>query len=219
MPGSSIHRCTIIFAIKLHTSKLVPTMKGAFITLLMFLSIYGHGQRVSHLDALVKSDSLGLNESIIYGNFIQRLGFASGGYPQDIRLLNLDTQQVLAFRVKPTMKSAKENTFAYFIPAGNYAILNYWWTRSSAISITYTEPIFKDVNSYLILEKNRGRMNTENLTRFTFTIAPNSINYMGTWHFNTGLVSFTDDKAKMDKVVQPKYKRIDFEKATVVLPQ
>jgi hypothetical protein len=170
---------------------------------------------------------LGNNESIpsgyavIYGNFIQRLGFSSGGFPQDIRLINIETKEVLAFRVKPTFKSAKENTFCYVIKPGTYAILNYWWTQSKWYGgKMYTEPIFKGIDATDNLEQklNSGQIKQEELVQFKFTIVENSLNYLGTWHFDKGLVSFTDDKIPFDSTLKDVYNKLDFSTAKIMLP-
>src|SRR5690606_3374808 len=151
------------------------------------------------LEEVSSGDTINNGKGIIYGNFIQRLGFSSGGFPQDIRLINLDTKEVLTFRVKPTFKSSKENTFVYYIKPGNYAILNYWWTQSKWYGgKMFTEPIFKNIDATDNFENkiSSGQINIDNLEQFTFSISENSLNYLGTWHFDKGLVSFSNDKTE-----------------------
>lgn len=184
--------------------------------------MFAKGQNLKTLEELSSGDTIQTGQAIIYGNFIQRLGFNSGGFPQDIRLINIDTKEVMAFRVKPTFKSAKENTFIYFIEPGNYAVLNYWWTQSKWYGgKMFTEPIFKDLDATDDLEQKSksGKIKTEELKQFTFTIADNSLNYLGTWHFDKELVSFTDDKTQFDNVIKTKYKKLDFSTAKINLPK
>lgn len=188
---------------------------------LILVSIISNGQNFKSLNEIKRNDTIPSGQAIIYGNFIQRLGFSSGGYPQDIRIINVDTQEIFAFRVKPTFKSAKENMFCYSLNAGTYAVLNYWWTQSKWYGgKMFTEPIFKGIDATENLAKriNTGRINPNELERFIFTVEGNSINYLGTWHFNTGLVSFTDDKDQFDNLLKGSYKRLDFSSAATILP-
>lgn len=183
--------------------------------------MFAKGQKFKTLDEVNSRDTIQTGQAVIYGNFIQRLGFSSGGFPQDIRLINTDTKEVVTFTVKPTFKSAKENTFIYFIKPGNYAILSYCWTQSKWYGgKMYTEPIFKDIDTTDDLEQNikTGKIKVEELKQFTFTITENSLNYLGTWHFDKRLVSFTEDKIQFDNLIQSKFKKIDFSTAKLNLP-
>lgn len=196
-------------------------MKYLGTTILFFLTMFAKGQNLKTLAEVGSGDTISTEQAIIYGNFIQRLGFSSGGFPQDIRIINLDTKEVLTFRVKPTFKSAKENTFIYFIKPGNYAILNYWWTQSKWYGgKMFTEPIFKGIDGTDDLENKikSGQTNQNELVQFAFAITENSLNYLGTWHFDKGLVSFTDNKIQFDNLVKSKYKKLDFSAAKTVLP-
>jgi len=188
----------------------------------IFLAILVKGQKIKSLEKVSSNDTLSKGQAIIYGSFIQRLGFSSGGFAQDIHLVNIDTKEVFAFRVKPIYKSAKENTFICFIKPGNYAILNYWWTQSKWYGgKMFLEPIFKDIDASQDFAKKvkSGQVNLSDLKRFTFTIAENSINYLGTWHFDQGIVSFTDDKLQLDNSIQSKFNKLALSKASTVLPK
>lgn len=196
-------------------------MKYLAAIILASLTMILHAQNFKALDRVNQRASLQEGKSIIYGNFVQRLGFSSGGFPQEIRLINRDTKEVVSFRVKSTFKSAKENTFIYFIEPGNYAILNYCWTESKWYGgKMFTEPVFQGIDASDDFENRikSGEIDVDNLKEFTFTIIENSINYLGTWHFDTGLVSFTDDKEILDNLLRGRYKNLDFSKALLILP-
>ena len=196
-------------------------MKYLTTAILIFLTMFSQGQNFKILDEVKHDDAITNGQAIIYGNFIQRLGFSSGGFPQDIRLINTDTKEVVVFRVKPTFKSARENTFIYFIKPGNYAILNYWWTQSKWYGgKMFTEPIYKDVDTTGEFEQKikSGKIKPDELKQFAFTITENSLNYLGTWHFDKELVSFTDDKTHFNILMKDKYKNLDFSTAKIVLP-
>jgi hypothetical protein len=197
-------------------------MKYLLITFFFLLTIFAEGQNFITLNEVGSGDIISSEEAIIYGNFIQRLGFSSGGFPQDIRIINLETKEAFTFRVKPTYKSAKENIFIYFIKPGKYAILNYWWTKSTWYGGKFfTEPIFKniDMTDNFDLKIKSGQINQNELEQFTFEITKNSLNYLGTWHFDNGLVYFTDDKMQFDSLVKNKFKKLDFLSATTILPK
>ncbi len=194
-------------------------MKNYLTLLLTFLIVSSiQAQRIQTLEEFGEKEVIPAGYAVVYGNFIQRLGFSSGGFPQDIRLLNLETKEILAFRVKPTFKSAKENTFIYIIKPGTYAILNYWWTQSKWYGgKMFTEPIFKGIdatNETVLKQKTR-----EELKPFVFSLSENTLNYLGTWHFNTGLVSFTDDKSGLDADIKDSYPKLDFTAASTILPK
>ena len=87
-------------------------MKKYLATLLILVSLTTNGQITITLKEVLSKDTVRSGQGIIYGLFIQRLGFSSGGFPQDIRIINLDTKEIFSFRVKPTFKSAKENIFS-----------------------------------------------------------------------------------------------------------
>lgn len=105
-------------------------MKYLLMLFFCFSTLLSKGQDVIVLDKVSNTDNVRDNKSIIYGNFIQRLGFSSGGFPQDIIIHNIDTKEFFKFRVKPTFKSKKENQFCVHINPGDYIIVNYLWTQS-----------------------------------------------------------------------------------------
>ncbi|RXQ91027.1 hypothetical protein EO244_13060 [Ancylomarina salipaludis] len=194
------------------------------ITLILGITILSaNGQELIQLEKVGSKDSLIENQAIIYGNFIQRLGFSSGGFPQDIRIQNIETKEFYKFRVKPTYKSRKENPFIFHIPAGKYRILVYWWTKSQWYGgKMFTEPIFKGIDastkSYRKKSKS-GKIQEKDFEQYEFTIEKNTTNYLGTWHFNTGLVSFSNDKIHFDKEITSDHEYVDFQNAVINLPQ
>lgn len=196
-------------------------MKYLSTLLFLILTFSGQGQSYPSLEGVSSWDTIPEGKAIIYGKFIQRLGFSSGGFAQDIRLINIETNEIVEFTVKPSLKSARENSFMYFIKPGNYAILNYYWTQSTWYGgKIFTEPIFKNIDAMDNLQQkiNSGEIKFEKLRQFTFSITENSLNYAGTWHFDTGLVSFTDDKIQLDALKKNKFKKLDFSKADLAIP-
>ena len=82
------------------------------------------------------------------------------------------------------------------------------------------EPIYKGEDS--ILETERKIKNKEQrpdeLVLFKFTVAPNTLNYAGTWHFEQSPVYFTDDKEQADDRMKDKYKKLDFSSSHMAIP-
>lgn len=197
-------------------------MKYLILTFLFFYSIFIYGQDMEVLYEVNEKDTIHSGQSIIYGNFIQRLGVSGGGYPQDIRIINIESGDVFSFRAKSTSKSSKENPFCFFIEPGTYAILNYWWTKRTWYGgQMHTEPIYKGIDSTDDLEEkiNSGNIKETDLIRFIFEVEENTINYVGTWHFDTGMIYFSDDKAQLDKKIKNNYKKLDFTSARTGLPK
>lgn len=198
-------------------------MKNLLTTLLLLISFVAAAQPGRRLEKLGENDTIPAGQAAFYGEFVQRLKkLKSGGYPQDIRLINIETNEVLIFRVKSTFKTAKENAFCYLIEPGTYAILNYWYTESKWYGgKSYMEPIYKGDDS--ILETERKIKNKEQrpdeLVLFKFTIAANTLNYVGRWHFEQSPVFFTNEKEELDKEMRGRYKKMDFEEAQIVIPE
>ena len=197
-------------------------MKHVLIAILLIVSLGAAAQPGRRLEKLGTNDTIPAGQAVFYGQFIQRLKkFKSGGYPQDIRLINIETNEVFVFRVKSTFKTSKENQFCYLIEPGTYAILNYWWTESKWYGgKSYMEPIYKGEDS--IFETERKIKNKEQrpdeLVFFKFTVTENTLNYLGTWHFEDSPVFFTNDKEEIDKEMQDKYKKLDFPASRIAIP-
>lgn len=191
------------------------------IIVLFFPAVFARAQNFKTLYDVSTGDSVTGKSAIIYGNFIQRLGFSSGGFQQDIRLINTDTKEIVSFCVKPTFKSTKENIFCYKIEPGTYAILHYAWVKSKWYGGKFfIEPIYKgiDATDESGSKINAGKVMQEELIQFKFSIPENALYYLGTWHFDTGLVSFTDDKTQFDLKIERYYQKLHFEEAATVLP-
>ena len=199
----------------------LKTMKKYLATLLILASLTTNGQAIKTLKEVSSKDTVQSGQGIIYGLFIQRLGFTCGGFPQDIRIVNLNTKAIFSFRVKPTFKSAKENIFSFHIPSGDYAIIQYWWTQSKWYGgKMFTEAIFKNYAFGEIETKIKsGELKEEDLERFKFSIQPNTINYVGTWHFDKEQVLFSAEKLKLDKTLSKTQTKLNFETVTISIPK
>jgi hypothetical protein len=94
-------------------------MNFTVIFALIICALNLNGQNVIALEKLKNGDSLQPGKAVIYGKFVQRLGFSSGGFTQDIYVRNTNTGQLYSIIVKPAFKSAKENEFFF-----SYSIRN-----------------------------------------------------------------------------------------------
>lgn len=80
---------------------------------LCLIAVNASAQKYIRLKALEYNNTRKQVHGIMYGNFVQRLAFTSGGFPQDIRVMNIESNKIYTFRVKETFKSTKENFFCY----------------------------------------------------------------------------------------------------------
>ncbi len=180
-----------------------------------------NSQEFKSLKKANSSQNLNDSTSIIYGSFVQRLGFTSGGFPQEIRLLNIVTNQVYTFNVKPVMKTSKQNSFCYYLKPGMYKVLSYFWIKSKWYGgEVHEELIYKNVDTFTkeyAKEIKNGNVDIDRLEPYYIEIRPNLVYYVGTWHFNTGMVSFSVDKENLDKELSKK--KIDFNNAITLLPE
>lgn len=204
--------------------KVSETIRRSTVLSVFLISIifFANGQETTELKEVKKNDKMTSGQAIIYGSFIQRLSTNSIGFPQDIRIVNITTTEVFSFRVKPTFKMTKENTFCYFLEPGTYMILDYWWTDSKWYGGNgMIEPVYKGIDATDSLREkiDSNRISQRDLKRFVFTIESNTLNYVGTWHFDTGMVYFTNDKAQLDEKLKNKYKKLDFNKAETIIPE
>lgn len=154
-----------------------------------------------------------LDQGVVYGNCIQRLGFESGGLGQYVRLVNLSTGKPVTLEVKPPMRSRKQNTFCYALPPGRYALYQYEYSASK----WYGAEMHQEE-----LRKPRVAATTAALheTRYLFTVAPGRLHYLGTWNLEAaGAPVFHNDKAALDAQLTPLFKILDFTQAVVAVPQ
>ncbi|MBO0357300.1 energy transducer TonB [Hymenobacter sp. BT186] len=142
-------------------------------------------------------------KGLIYGSCIQRLGFSSGGLPQHVLLVDLATPKVLRVIVKPTMKSRKENEFCVALPAGTYALYQYYYSYGNDE-----------------LRKPSNQIGTIAATRYVFTVQAGQLNYVGTWDFSTPQQpSFRPDETALQKRINPTYRKLGFADAVLSVPK
>lgn len=201
------------------TKNTIP-MKGITLALLLLIPLTALSQQTAWLNNVMKKDTVQTGQAIMYGSFIQRLGFSSGGFSQDISIRNVETDEVYTFRVKAAFKSARENVFCFHIPPGKYVIQNYYWTKSKWYGGTmYNEPIYKNVASSQVRKMvYEGQIKKEELQQYEFVIAPGTLNYLGTWRFDQEVVAFRDDKFNFDERLKGTYKNLPFSEAVTMLP-
>ena len=178
-----------------------------------------NAQKYVRLKAVEPFDTPKKVHGIMYGNFVQRLAFSSGGYPQDIRILNVDSGRLYTFQVKKILKSAKENAFCYYIAPGNYVILNYWYIQSKWYGgMEFLEPVSRaGADTLRVVSNDSSYFALED--RFRFTILPGSVTYVGTWDFSDPQARFRDEKDEITPVMQRKFKKFDFSRSRSSVPE
>jgi len=178
-------------------------MKSRFTIFLLLFAINAQAQKITRLNAVSANDTLVTGQAIIYGNFIQRLGFRSGGFEQVIHLVDTATRDEFAIRVKPIFKSARENTFAYHIKPGTYAITKYQYTESKWYGAKeFHEPIRKHNGGYYLI-----------------TIPSTALVNLGGWHFETHPGGFAEGASETTEKLAKEFNKLDFSKAVAVTPK
>lgn len=191
--------------------------------LIIGLSSNASAQKIEKLKEANSSKKLSNDTSIIYGHFIQRIGSDNRFYPQVIVLLNIITNEAYSLNVRASNKTDTEESFRFYIKPGMYKIQSYWyWTVSKwLIGKEHYQPIFKDTDSTLFdkIAVPDDIANEYKLESYYIEIRPNSIYYLGTWDFSSGVVSFRDDKVNHDKKVEKIYRKIPFDQVITKLPE
>ena len=153
------------------------------------------------------------DRGIVYGSFIQRLGFESGGFGQYVRLANLTTGKSVRIEVKPPLRSRKQNTFCCALPPGRYALYKYEFTSSKWYGgVTQVENLHKIPST----DPGSGLRTT----RYLFTVVPGQLHYLGTWNLEQeNTLGFLNEKTQLDAQLTPILKNLNFNAAAVTLPQ
>ena len=64
----------------------------------------------------------------------------------------------------------------------------------------------------------RSKKGENKLAQFKFIISDNTINYVGSWHFENPTVFFTDEKTELHDSLTKRFKQLDFSSAKILLP-
>lgn len=164
------------------------------------------------------------DKAIIYGNFIRRKKFTSTGVSEFIVIREMESDKEYFFFVKPPNSNKDSNPFLFFLPEGEYQIINYGAIVPKAFGgyKYYTGPVFKRFDYYS--EQNKrdldGGLIDENAQeRFSFEVKKGKVFYLGSWNFDSGYINFFDDKLKLDKKMKIKInKKVDYKNAIIKLP-
>ena len=150
----------------------------------MLLTFYAYCEKKYKLKFVSRAETSQTNKTIIYGSFIQRLGFTSGGFRQEVWIIDTLTKEKFKLNVKPSYGTRKQYAFCNHIKPGTYAILNYYYKESKWYgALITTEPIIKPIKTDA---KNIPIFDSANnfwKLYYIFTVLPNKINYIGNWHF------------------------------------
>lgn len=141
------------------------------------------------------------SKSEIKGKFIQRLGFTSGGFTQNIFLADLETGKIYVMGVKKLFTSAKENKFHKKLPPGEYAIVAYYyWEGKWYGGDLFAEFALKKTEDFGRLTKRLLRLLSSPPKRgsklkkpeieclkkyfYKFTLPADTVLDVGTWDFS-----------------------------------
>ncbi len=120
----------------------------------------------------------------------------------------------MRLEVKPAFKSAKQNLFCVALPPGRYALHLYEYTESKWYGGEMQVENIRKTDSTAVRAVNTAA------TRYVFTIVPGELHYLGTWHLDkAGQPYFSDDKITTDEHLRRTYKKLDLDKAQLVVPR
>lgn len=102
-------------------------------------------------------------------------------------------------------------------------IYSYFWTQSKWYGGNWHgEPVFEGID---ITEFEEGETIIDqdiidsDSVRYIFEVKEKALTYLGTWHFDVPNAFFTNDKDSFDIEIKSEYKKLDFEKAEVSIPE
>ncbi|WP_191906292.1 energy transducer TonB [Hymenobacter baengnokdamensis] len=152
-------------------------------------------------------------KGVVYGSCLQRLSVNSLGMGQYVRLVNLTTHKAVRINVKPILKSRRESTFCYALPAGRYALYQY----------EYPDPVWGSFKLHLEnLRKPLAHSPTAALraTRYCFTVQAGQLHYLGTWNLaNEREPLFMNEKELLDTAIRQDFQGLELGTARLAIPQ
>lgn len=192
-----------------------------YLRLILFFSLYASctAQTFEILVPQEKWDTIPRGKAVIYGNFIQGLGFKSGGASQNIHFHNTTVQKFYSMEVKGKFTSKAENPFIYVLPPGEYEIVSYNYSVSEPFGVnTYTNYTYPDPETTTkVLPPDTAEFKSLDLPRLFFKIDNRTLNYVGSWDFRSLQITFLNEKEKLDQKFG-KYRKLDFNTAKISLP-
>lgn len=197
---------------------------------LLFGQLFGRENLKQDFNRVEESDSLRENYAIVYGKFKSKKQFIARdaeNYTSDrfAHFIGLNLEKdgkrfSMKMEVKPINADIDgEHTFCYFFPKGKYYITAY--TLAEEIESTWV-PII------LLNQPTSVYLSTSGSNYYSFEVDDNTINYVGTWDFTRNYngtlnfpkneINFLDDKEKLDLEMVEKFKKLNFDKAKIRIP-
>ncbi len=171
------------------------------------------GNKLRHVKIRDERNKFG--RTIMYGSFISIKG-VTGGF---IELYNTENNQYYFFDIAPGDKNGSH--FRWYVPPGKYVLLKYRWGQwRFEGSIGNADDIYKWGRM-----ANRSRIDETSLEdtnqRYTFYVAPDTVTYVGAWHFEDVKVSFKNEKSSQDstELYKTVRKKLDITKSLISIPQ
>jgi hypothetical protein len=195
-----------------------------FILLILLISLMFtcQAQSARILKNVVDKESRDYKRAMIYGIFVQRLGFKSGGFPQYVKVYNFDQNKEYRLRVKDAFTAQKNSLFCAELPLGMYELRSYIYIQSKWYGgKEFEEQLYKNIDCSDSVKYKAAvdSLGLSSFKRFSFTVNEISPYYVGQWEFGTGLVSFSSDKQTSDEKLKRLIHVSDGSKAISILPQ
>ena len=199
-------------------------MKATLSIFLLLFALSVNAQKIKLLTPVDPAHVVDSEKAIIYGSFMPRTqNWLKKGLQQYIRIKNIETNQVFSFEVVHYMSTSKQNIFEYLLDPGTYEIITYAWADEVVLGAkAHYEPVWKDfdiTDSLNIKKIQSDEISSNDLKHYRFTVAANTLCYLGKWNFTTGLITFSDTKPETDQKIKKDFLTLDFDKAITILPQ
>jgi hypothetical protein len=125
-------------------------------------------------------------------------------------------------------KKGVSKTFCIAIPPGKYVVWGITYDiKETGMSYPRYEWMFGHIFADTIFTQKTHKEELEpdmvkhaNLERFRFNVEPARTYYLGTWHFETPKVSFSNDKNSLDSMLKARMDDlfVDYKNAKVEIP-
>ena len=198
-------------------------MKYSLFTALLLFSLQLSAQKGITVPQADPAHMVQPGMATVYGSFMPRhQTWLKKGYQHYVYIKNLQSGELFLVETLHYFNNGKEGVFCCHLKPGTYELLSYKWGDAQVYGVkVHTEPIYENIDATDSLEAKvkSGAIKIADLKRFTFRVSEDTLYYLGSWNFNTGIAVFTDKKALADRQIKTDFLTVDFNKAITVIPR
>ncbi len=155
--------------------------------------------------------------TIMYGSYVPMRGINSGA--KLIGVYNIDSNKHYYFNI--ALGGKEGSFFRWYTPPGRYIILKHYWAQERFEGgLGHADDVFKWGRMANSSGLNRNPVDGIE-ERFTFYIAPDTVTYVGAWHFENLQVSFANEKIMQDstELYKTVRKKLDITNSLINIPK